>query len=60
LFDHSLEKCVEGVTLENEMGRKAEGTQNLTQWLVIRQEGNSDQTLEYTKTIYTMSPNVHM
>jgi len=25
LFDHSPEKGVEGVTLENEMGRKAEG-----------------------------------
>jgi hypothetical protein len=60
LFDHSPEKGVEGVTLENEMGRKAEGTQNLTQELVIRQEGNNDQTLEYTKTIYTTSPNVHI
>jgi len=60
LFGHSLEKCVEGFALENEMGRKAEGTQNLTQWLVIRQEGNSDQTLEYTKTIYTTSPVVHI
>jgi hypothetical protein len=25
LFDHSLEECVEGVTLENEMGKKGRG-----------------------------------
>jgi len=42
------------------MVRKTEGTQNWTHWLVIRQEGNSDQILEYTKTIYTMSPDVHV
>ena len=52
------EKCVEDVTLENVMNRRAEGIQILKEYLVVRQEGNSDQAAGYIKLVSTTSTDV--